>query len=82
MSPANWFLPLFLPVNLYFAVLMMEMKVLFLSCAFGRVNPGRRKNRNLKIFAPPVTKVCVLSAKILTDTEGQTLCIINNQRRK
>lgn len=58
----------------------MEMKVVLVSCAFGNVNPGmKKKNHN---FCPPVTKVCVLSAKILTDTEGQTLCIINNQRRK
>lgn len=63
MSPANWFLPLFLPVNVDLACLMVEMKVLFLSHAFGKINPGWKKDISQSL--PPVTKVCVcvLSAK-------------------
>lgn len=76
-TPANWFLPLFLPLNLYSAILMKEIKVVFLSSALEKISPGRQ-NKTFTIFSP-VTKVCVLSAKTLMDTEGQTLCIINNQ---
>lgn len=53
MSPANWFLPLFLLVILYFSVLMMEMKVVFVSFAFGKLNPGeKKKTLNQTIFTP------------------------------
>ena len=44
ISPANWFLLLSHPVTLHFAVLMMDMKVVFVSFVFGKFNPGWKKN--------------------------------------
>lgn len=40
-----------------------------------------RKKKREKKNNPHVTNVCVC-VEILKDTEGQTLCIINNQRRR
>lgn len=39
----NWILLLFLPVFFLFPILMMEMKVVFLSRVLVKVDPGRRK---------------------------------------